>query len=72
MNLTFRYETIHSQRNRDRQRIADLEKIANDEKQNKQRLESQLKTEKLLTKKLQDDLTKLNLTPPKFVFSLYF
>ncbi len=43
----------------------------NEERQNKQRLESQVKTEKILTKKLQDDLTKLSLTPTKFVLLFY-
>ncbi|CAF3708603.1 unnamed protein product [Rotaria socialis] len=63
--LQTKYESINTQRNRDKQRIADLEKNVNEEKQTKQRLESQIKTEKTLTKKLQDDLTKLNSTPPK-------
>ncbi|CAF2742956.1 unnamed protein product [Rotaria sp. Silwood2] len=63
--LQAKYESINTQRNRDKQRITDLEKNVNDEKQTKQRLESQIKTEKTLTKKLQDDLAKLNLTPPK-------
>lgn len=67
--LLYRYESISTQRNRDKQRITDLEKNVNEEKQTKQRLESQIKTEKALTKKLQDDLTKLNLSPPKFVFN---
>jgi hypothetical protein len=44
----------------------------NEERQNKQRLETQIKTEKILTKKLQDDLTKLSLTPTKFVFFISF
>jgi hypothetical protein len=43
----------------------------NDERQNKQRLETQIKTEKILTKKLQDDLTKLSLTPPRFVLGFF-
>ncbi|CAF4106591.1 unnamed protein product, partial [Rotaria sp. Silwood1] len=59
------YESINIQRNRDKQRITDLEKNVNEEKQIKQRLELQIKTEKTLTKKLQDDLTKLNLIPLK-------
>ncbi len=50
----------------------ELEKNANDEKQNKQRLELQIKTEKTLTKKLQDDLTKLSLAPPRFVLLFFF
>jgi hypothetical protein len=58
---------VNTQRNRDKQRISDLEKNINDEKQNKQKLDSQIKTEKTLTKKLQDDLTKLSLTPPRFI-----
>jgi hypothetical protein len=58
---------VNTQRNRDKQRMADLEKNTNDEKQNKQRLELQIKTEKTLTKKLQDDLTKLSLAPLRFV-----
>ena len=45
----------------------DLEKSLNDEKQNRQKLDLQMKTEKTLTKKLQDDLTKLSSTPPRFV-----
>ncbi len=65
--LIYRYESVNTQRNRDKQRIVDLEKNINDDKQNKQRLESQIKTEKILTKKLQDDLTKLSLAPPRFV-----
>jgi len=44
----------------------------NEERQNKQRLETQIKTEKTLTKKFQDDLTKLSLTPTKFVFFISF
>ncbi|CAF5081897.1 unnamed protein product, partial [Rotaria sp. Silwood1] len=63
--LQTQYESINIQRNRDKQRITDLEKNVNEEKQIKQRLELQIKTEKTLTKKLQDDLTKLNLIPLK-------
>ncbi|UJR08139.1 hypothetical protein I4U23_012415 [Adineta vaga] len=63
--LQTKYETTNSQRNRDKQRIIELEKTFSEEKQNKQRLESQMKTEKTLTKKLQDDLTKLSLAPPR-------
>lgn len=63
--MLYRYETLNTQRNRDKQRISDLEKNINDEKQSKQKLETQIKTEKTLTKKLQDDLTKLSLTPPR-------
>jgi chromosome segregation ATPase len=69
--FSFRYESVNTQRNRDKQRISDLEKNINDEKQNKQRLEIQIKTEKTLTKKLQDDLTKLNLIPPRFFFVFF-
>lgn len=47
----------------------DLEKSLNDEKQNRQKLDLQMKTEKTLTKKLQDDLTKLSSTPPRLVLS---
>jgi DNA repair exonuclease SbcCD ATPase subunit len=68
-NGLFRYEAVNTQRNRDKQRMADLEKNTNDEKQNKQRLELQIKTEKTLMKKLQDDLTKLSLAPLRFVLS---
>jgi hypothetical protein len=70
-NGLFRYEAVNTQRNRDKQRMADLEKNTNDEKQNKQRLELQIKTEKTLTKKLQDDLTKLSLAPLRFVFVFF-
>lgn len=63
----FRYESANSQKNRDKQRLVELEKTLNEEKQNKQRLETQIKTERALTKKLQDDLTKLSLAPPRFV-----
>lgn len=63
----FRYESVNTQRNRDKQRISDLEKSVNEEKQNRQKIELQIKTEKTLTKKLQDDLTKLSSTPPRFV-----
>jgi DNA repair exonuclease SbcCD ATPase subunit len=66
----FRYESVNTQRNRDKQRLSDLEKNINDEKQNKQKLEIQIKTEKTLTKKLQDDLTKLSLAPPRFIFAI--
>ena len=62
----FRYEAANSQKNRDKQRLVELEKALSEEKQNKQRLESQIKTERALTKKLQDDLTKLSLAPPRF------
>ena len=62
-----RYDTVHSQRQRDKQRLIDLEKNFNDEKQQKQRLELQMKTEKALTKKLQDDLIKYSLAPARFV-----
>ncbi|CAF1101197.1 unnamed protein product [Adineta steineri] len=63
--LQSKYESVNTQRNRDKQRVIELEKIINEEKQNRQRLESQIKTEKTLTKKLQDDLTKLSLIPPR-------
>jgi DNA repair exonuclease SbcCD ATPase subunit len=63
-----RYDSVNTQRQRDKQRLADLERNLNEERQNKQRLETQIKTEKTLTKKLQDDFTKLTLTPAKFVF----
>lgn len=62
-----RYEAVNSQRQRDKQRLIDLERNFNEEKQQKQRLELQMKTEKTLTKKLQDDLTKFSLAPPRFV-----
>jgi chromosome segregation ATPase len=64
-----RYDSVNTQRQRDKQRLTDLERNLNEERQNKQRLETQIKTEKTLTKKFQDDLTKLSLTPTKFVFS---
>ena len=67
-----RYDSVNTQRQRDKQRLTDLERNWNEERQNKQRLESQMKTEKSLTKKLQDDLTKLSLTPAKFVLSFVF
>lgn len=54
-----------SQRQRDKQRLVDLERNFNEERQQKQRLEGQMKTEKALTKKLQDDLTKLTSAPPR-------
>ncbi|CAF1285415.1 unnamed protein product [Adineta steineri] len=63
--LQSKYESVNTQRNRDKQRVIELEKTINEEKQNRQRLESQIKTEKTLTKKLQDDLTKLSLIPPR-------
>lgn len=65
--MFFRFESVNTQRNRDKQRISDLEKSVNEEKQNRQKLELQIKTEKTLTKKLQDDLTKLSSIPPRFV-----
>lgn len=64
---SFRYEIVHTQRNRDKQRLSDLEKALNEEKQNRLKFETQIKTERTLTKKLQDDLTKLSLTPPRLV-----
>lgn len=64
-SISNRYETVTSQRQRDKQRLVDLERNFNEEKQQKQRLESQMKTEKALTKKLQDDLTKLTSAPPR-------
>lgn len=63
--LQTKYEAVNTQRNRDKQRLSDLEKALNEEKQNRQKFETQIKTEKTLTKKLQDDLTKLSLTPPR-------
>jgi hypothetical protein len=63
--LKTKYDSVNTQRQRDKQRLTDLERNLNEERQNKQRLESQVKTEKILTKKLQDDLTKLSLTPAK-------
>lgn len=68
----FRYDSINTQRQRDKQRLTDLERNLTDERQNKQRLESQIKTEKTVTKSLQDALTKLSLTPTKFVNQHYF
>ena len=62
-----RYDAVNSQRQRDKQRLIDLERNFNEEKQHKQRLELQMKTEKTLTKKLQDDLTKFSLAPARFV-----
>jgi hypothetical protein len=59
---------VNTQRQRDKQRLTDLERNLNEERQNKQRLELQIRTEKNITKKLQDDLTKLSLIPTKFVF----
>ncbi|CAF0907583.1 unnamed protein product, partial [Adineta ricciae] len=64
-SLQTKYEAANSQKNRDKQRLVELEKALSDEKQNKQRLETQIKTERALTKKLQDDLTKLSLAPPR-------
>ena len=63
--VRIRYESVTSQRQRDKQRLADLERNVNEEKQQRQRLDSQIKTEKTLTKKLQDDLTKLTSAPPR-------
>lgn len=67
IKLCFRYDSVNTQRQRDKQRLTDLERNLNEERQNKQRLELQIKTEKTLTKKLQDDFIKLSLTPAKFV-----
>ncbi|CAF2162266.1 unnamed protein product [Rotaria magnacalcarata] len=64
-DLKTKYDSVNTQRQRDKQRLTDLERNLNEERLNKQRLESQIKTEKSLTKKLQDDLTKLSLTPAK-------
>ncbi|CAF4418045.1 unnamed protein product, partial [Rotaria sp. Silwood2] len=64
-DLKTKYDSVNTQRQRDKQRLTDFERNLNEERQNKQRLESQIKTEKTLTKKLQDDLTKLSLTPAK-------
>lgn len=63
-DLKTKYDSVNTQRQRDKQRLTDLEKSLNDERQTKQRLESQIKTEKSMTKKLQDDLTKMSLSPP--------
>lgn len=65
-----RYESVNSQRQRDKQRLTDLEKNITDEKQQKQRFELQIKTEKTLTKKLQDDLTKITAAPVRLVSRL--
>ena len=70
--MLIRYDSINTQRQRDKQRLTDLERNLNDERQNKQRLESQIKTEKTVTKSLQDALTKLSLTPAKFVSDFFF
>lgn len=67
LTRSFRFETINSQRQRDKQRLIDLERNLNEEKQQKQRLETQMKTEKSLTKKLQDDITKISSTLTRFV-----
>jgi len=64
-DLKSKFESVNTQRQREKQRLVDLERNLNDERQNKQRLELQMKTEKTLTKKLQDDLTKLNCAPVK-------
>ncbi|CAF3543477.1 unnamed protein product [Rotaria socialis] len=64
-DLKTKYDSVNTQRQRDKQRLTDLERNLNEERLNKQRLESQIKTEKSLTKKLQDDLTKISLTPAK-------
>ncbi|CAF3726199.1 unnamed protein product [Adineta steineri] len=64
-DLKTKYDSVNNQRQRDKQRLVDLERNLSDERQNKQRLETQIKTEKTVTKKLQDDLTKLTLTPTK-------
>jgi hypothetical protein len=61
---------VNSQRQRDKQRLTDLEKNITDEKQQKQRLELQMKTEKTLTKKLQDDLIKLTSVSTRSVLIL--
>ncbi|UJR38171.1 hypothetical protein I4U23_030847 [Adineta vaga] len=63
--LKTKYDAVNVQRQRDKQRLTELERNFNEERQTKQRLELQIKTEKTLTKKLQDDLTKLSLTPAK-------
>ncbi|CAF1129201.1 unnamed protein product [Adineta ricciae] len=64
-DIKTKYDAVSVQRQRDRQRITDLERNLNEERQNRQRLDSQIRTEKTLTKKLQDDLAKLSLTPIK-------
>ena len=61
---------MNGQRQRDKQRLTDLEKNISDEKQQKQRFELQIKTEKTLTKKLQDDLTKITLAPVRLASRL--
>jgi hypothetical protein len=63
--LQTKYDSMNTQRQRDKQRVADLERNLNDERQTKQRFESQIKAEKTLTKKLQDDLSKLTSAPAK-------
>ena len=70
--ILHRYDSVNTQRQRDKQRLTDLERTLNEERQNRLRLESHVKTEKSLTKKLQDDLTKLNLISPKLVLLLSF
>lgn len=65
--LCLRYDSVNTQRQRDKQRLTDLERNLTDERQQKQRLESQIRTEKSVTKKLQDDLSRLSLTPAKSV-----
>ncbi|CAF0818887.1 unnamed protein product [Rotaria sordida] len=64
-DLKTKYDSVNTQRQRDKQRLTDFERNLNEERQNRQRIETQIKTEKTLTKKLQDDLTKLSLTPAK-------
>ena len=71
LNLSLsRYEAVNGQRQRDKQRLIDLEKNITDEKQQKQRFELQIKTEKTLSKKLQDDLTRITSAPVRLVSRL--
>ncbi|CAF1031396.1 unnamed protein product [Didymodactylos carnosus] len=63
--LQTKYDSIATQRQRDKQRIADLERSFADERQSRQRFELQIKNEKSIVKKLQDDMAKLALVPPR-------
>ncbi|CAF1186209.1 unnamed protein product [Didymodactylos carnosus] len=63
--LQTKYETLTTQRQRDKQRITDLERNFAEERQTKQRLELQIKNEKSTAKKLQDDMAKLALVPAR-------
>ncbi|CAF4389112.1 unnamed protein product, partial [Adineta steineri] len=44
-DLKTKYDSVNNQRQRDKQRLVDLERNLSDERQNKQRLETQIKTE---------------------------